>query len=57
MLAQSFDPNYLRSLSRSNAQADRSQAEQWYRKWHEIAQRKGLDMDNDRLRRIINAMQ
>lgn len=57
LLAQSYDPNYLRSIAKSNAEPDRVQAERWYRKWHELAQNAGLEMDNTRLKRIINAMQ
>lgn len=57
LLAQSYDPNYLRSLSKSNAEPDRVLAERWYRKWHELAQNAGLEMDNVRLKRIINSMQ
>jgi hypothetical protein len=56
MLAQSFDPNYLRTLPIANATADRAEAERWYRKWHELAVNSGLEMDSERLRRIINAM-
>ncbi|MFZ1107072.1 MAG: hypothetical protein WAN43_01815 [Rhodomicrobium sp.] len=56
MLAQSFDPNYLRTLPSLNASPDRAEAERWYRKWHELAVNGGLEMDSERLRRIINAM-
>jgi hypothetical protein len=56
LLAQTFDPNYLRSLPMSNSLPDRVQAEAWYRKWHEIAVNSGLEMDGGRLQRIINAM-
>jgi hypothetical protein len=56
VLAQSFDPNYLRTLPSANAKADRSEAERWYRKWHELAANSGLAMDSERLKRIINAM-
>lgn len=57
ILAQSYDPNYLRTLSKVNAKADRVQAERWYRKWYELALGSGLEMDSGRLQRIINAMQ
>jgi hypothetical protein len=56
-LAQSYDPNYLRSLSKSNGLPDRAEAERWYRKWYELAVGSGLEMDSERLKRIINAMQ
>ena len=56
LLAQTFDPNYLRSLPTSNSLPDRVQAERWYKKWHELAVNSGLEMDSGRLQRIINAM-
>lgn len=56
MLAQSYDPNYVKALPRSNAAADRNEAERWYRRWYELAKASGLEMDNGRLQRIINAM-
>ena len=57
LLAQTFDPNYLRSLPASNSLPDRVQAEGWYRKWYELAVSSGLEMDGGRLLRIIKAMQ
>ena len=56
LLAQTFDPNYLRSLPASNSLPDRVQAEGWYRKWYELAVNSGLEMDSGRLQRIIKAM-
>ncbi len=56
MLAQSYDPNYLRTLAKANVLPDRAQAERWYRKWYELAVASGLEMDSERLMRIINAM-
>jgi hypothetical protein len=56
LLAQTFDPNYLRSLPASNSLPDRAQAERWYTKWHELAVNSGLEMDSGRLQRIIKAM-
>ncbi len=55
-LAQSYDPNYLQSLAKANAEPDRSEAERWYKKWYELAVQSGLEMDSSRLQRIINAM-
>lgn len=57
MLAQSYDPNYLRTLVTTNGVPDRVEAEKWYRKWYELAVASGLEMDSGRLKRIINAMQ
>jgi hypothetical protein len=56
MLAQSFDPNYLRTLPKANGAPDRAEAERWYKKWYELAVNSGLEMDSGRLKRIINAM-
>lgn len=56
LLAQTFDPNYLRSLPASNSLPDRAQAERWYTKWYELAVNSGLEMDSGRLQRIIKAM-
>jgi hypothetical protein len=57
MLAQSYDPNYVRTLATANGLPDRAEAERWYKKWYELAVGSGLEMDNGRLKRIINAMQ
>jgi hypothetical protein len=56
MLARSYDPNFLRFISFSDAAADPKEAERWYRTWHEIASQKGLVMEAERLERIIKAM-
>lgn len=57
LLAQSYDPNYLRTLPSANAVPNRAEAERWYRAWYDLAVKSGLEMDNGRLQRIINAMQ
>ncbi len=56
MLAQSFDPNYLRTLPAANSPPNPAEAERWYKEWYELAVKSGLEMDSGRLRRIINAM-
>jgi len=56
LLAQSYDPNYLRTLPKANGLADRAEATRWYKTWYEIAARDGLEMDNARFQRIINSM-
>ena len=56
LLAQSYDPKYLRALPKANNLPDRAEAERWYRKWHELAVVSGLEMDSERLERIIKAM-
>jgi hypothetical protein len=56
VLAQSYDPNYLQSLQNANAAPDASEAARWYKIWYELAVKSGLEMDPERLQRIINAM-
>lgn len=56
MLARTYDPNALRLIADANAEADIVQAEQWYRRWYELAGQNGLTMDPERLNRIIQAM-
>jgi hypothetical protein len=56
MLAQSYDPNYLQSLPNTNGVANRSEATRWYEKWYELAVKSGLEMDSERLQRIIKSM-
>jgi hypothetical protein len=56
MLAQSYDPNYLQTLPKTNGIPDKAEARHWYEKWYELAVRSGLEMDSERLQRIINAM-
>jgi hypothetical protein len=56
MLAQSYDPNYLQSLPKTNGLPDRSEATRWYEKWYELAVKSGLEMDSERLQRIIKSM-
>jgi hypothetical protein len=56
MLAQSYDPNYLQSLTKSNGLPDKAEARRWYEKWYELAVQSGLEMDSGRLQRIINSM-
>jgi hypothetical protein len=56
MLAQSYDPNYLQSLTKTNGLPDKAMAKRWYEKWYELAVQSGLEMDSERLQRIINSM-
>ncbi len=57
LLAQSYDPIYLRTLPAANALPDKAEAMRWYRTWYEIAARNGLEMDNARFQRIIKHLQ
>ena len=56
LLARSYDPNYLATIQSPDASADKRQAEEWYRRWRDIAVRNGMVMDDLRLKRIINSM-
>jgi hypothetical protein len=56
LLARSYDPNYLAAIQSPDASADKRQAEEWYRRWRDIAVRNGMVMDDLRLKRIINSM-
>jgi hypothetical protein len=56
VLARSYDPNSLRLIPNADSGPDIATAERWYRRWHEIAAREGLDLDPQRLDRIIKAM-
>ncbi len=56
LIARSFDPNYLKTITAADASADKAKATEWYRRWHEIAGRNGVVMDDARLKRIIDSM-
>jgi hypothetical protein len=56
LLARSYDPNYLATIKSPDASPDKRQAEEWYRRWRDIGVRNGMDMDDLRLKRIINSM-
>jgi hypothetical protein len=56
LLAQSYDPNFLKSTPGPDASPDKVRAADLYRRWQEIANRNGLVMDEARLKRIIDAM-
>jgi hypothetical protein len=56
LLARSYDPNYLATVQSPDASADKRQAEDWYRRWRDIAVRNGMVMDDLRLKRVINSM-
>jgi hypothetical protein len=56
MLARTYDPNFLRTISGADAEPDAAEAERWYRTWHANASKNGLSMEPERLDRIIRAM-
>jgi hypothetical protein len=56
LIARSFDPNYLKTITAADASADKAKATERYRRWHEIAGRNGVVMDDARLKRIIDSM-
>ncbi|MGO9547496.1 MAG: hypothetical protein ACLPPF_22230 [Rhodomicrobium sp.] len=57
LLAQSYDPIYLRTLPKANALPDKAEAIRWYKTWYELAARNGLEMDKARFQRIISHLQ
>jgi hypothetical protein len=57
LIARSYDPNYLATIKSPDASADKRQAEEWYRRWRDIAVRNGLVMDDPQLKRLIGSMQ
>jgi len=56
LLARSYDPNYLATIQSPDASADQQKAEEWYRRWRDIAVRNGMVMVDLRLKRIISSM-
>jgi hypothetical protein len=55
-LARSYDPNYLASIPSPDALADKALASEWYRRWRDIGAHNGLEMDDIRLKRLIDSM-
>jgi hypothetical protein len=56
LLARSYDPNSLQLIANPDAGAEPAEAERWYRRWSELAAGQGLELDRERLDRIIKAM-
>lgn len=56
LLARAYDPNSLQLIANADAGADPAEAERWYRRWSELAAAQGLELDRERLDRIIKAM-
>jgi hypothetical protein len=56
LLARSYDPNYLVTLTAFDAAPDIAQATRWYRAWFDIAVKQGLVADSVSLDRIIRSM-
>ncbi|MEZ5774913.1 MAG: hypothetical protein R3D33_09535 [Hyphomicrobiaceae bacterium] len=56
-MARSFDPNFLASLPRRNAEGSREDAEIWYRRWYDLAVAEGMVSDRARLERLIQSLQ
>ena len=51
-LAQTYDPNYLRSLPNANSTPNPSEAARWYRKWYEA---RGAERPQNRMPASCNA--
>jgi hypothetical protein len=56
MLARSYDPNFLVSLSSADGRPDIEQATRWYRIWHAAAVKQGLVPNSVSVDRIIGSM-
>ncbi|MGH1349773.1 MAG: hypothetical protein ACRBBN_03055 [Methyloligellaceae bacterium] len=56
LLAQSYDPNYLSSLSFSDSDADLIEAERWYRQWYKVASKKGIVKNQQSLQGILETL-
>jgi hypothetical protein len=56
LLARSYDPNSLLHIANADAGPDPAEAERWYRRWSELAAGQGLELNPERLDRIIKAM-
>jgi hypothetical protein len=56
MLARSYDPNYLVTLSSADGSPDVDQATRWYRIWHAAAVKQGLVPNSVSVERIIGSM-
>jgi hypothetical protein len=56
LIARSFDPNYLKTITAADASADKAKATRWYRRWHEIAGRNGVVMDDARFASSFDAL-
>jgi hypothetical protein len=56
LLARCYDPNSLLHIANADAGPDPAEAERWYRRWSELAAAQGLELNPERLDRIIKAM-
>ncbi len=55
-LARSYDPNFLGTLQRPDAEPNVAEATRWYRTWHTAAIKQGLVTESVSLERIIGGM-
>ncbi len=55
-LARSYDPNFLGTLQRPDAEPNVAEATRWYRTWHTAAIKQGLVTESVSLERIIRGM-
>ncbi len=56
LLAQSYDPNYLSSLSFADSDADLIEAERWYRQWYQVASKRGIVKNQQSLQGILETL-
>jgi len=56
LLARSYDPNYLATLSTSDATPDIPQARKWYTRWYELASKQGEVPQTMRLDLLLRSL-
>ncbi len=56
LLAQTYDPNFLKDLPSFDADAELNEARKWYQTWYDIAQNSANPPSLQRLRDILNSL-
>ena len=57
LLARSYDPNFLQTLTKSDASADPDQARHWYRRWYELGVKEGAVPQSMRLDLLLRSLE
>lgn len=56
VLARSYDPNFLATLTKSDGAPDIEQARHWYRRWFELATKEGAVPQTMRLDLLLRSL-
>lgn len=56
ILAQTYDPNYLKDLQSFDAEAELGAARQWYETWYKVARNSANPPSPEKLDKILNAL-